>query len=179
MLNLKSLMANPQMAPQEEGDFDLIALWLQRDPVRWVAGAVTGAFAGMVSILVGGILSAKAGLGFLFPIKLLATVILGSSATEYDAGAGVLIVGFVFYEFLAAFAGVFYAHFTRTENRGFLLSMGATWGVFTWVFWWNLYFQSWSTISDTQVGAGGPLFVCLAYGLSLASVNAFDRILRR
>lgn len=163
----------------ETEDFNLVELWLQKDPVRWVAGAISGLIAGGVSIVIGGLIATKAGNEFLFPVKLIGTIPIDSFATEYGMHPLRFAVSLGFYEALAAFAGIFYAHFTRTEKTGFLLSMGATWGIFTWIFWWNLYFQSFRTISDARIPPSAALAICLAYGLSLAVIKVVDPIFRR
>jgi hypothetical protein len=106
------------------------------------------------------------------------TAILGPTATEIGTNMNGVFAGLFLVEALAAFWGFVYAHFVKTNSLGALLAMGLVWGVFGWIFHWNLYFHSIKTILYAQVSPGAAFPVFLAYGLSLTSVAFFDRAFR-
>lgn len=159
-------------------DQDIVALWLRYDPIRWAAGAASGLFAGLVAVFFAMILSSLGGQEFWFPIKLIATIILGPSATVLGAHFGAIATGLILFEVLAMFFGVVYAHFARTNCLRALLGVGLTWGAFSWIFIWNLFSQSFKPIFNANVSSGAAFAVCMIYGLSLTSVAFFDRAIR-
>jgi hypothetical protein len=158
-------------------DTNLVELWIKRDNIRLVAGFLAGVFAAACAAIVGGIIASAHGMEFFFPVKLLGTVLLGPDATEYSyapgLGAGLAVLGFI-----CVFWGVIYAHFTKTNALSALLPMGVVWGLFSWIFIWNLFLPSFNTIKAAGISAGPALAVCLAYGIGLASVSMFDRLMR-
>lgn len=163
---------------QEAQDMNIVALWLSCDPTRWVAGAISGLFAGIVAICCAALMASIAGVEFWFPVKLMATILLGPSATVLGANFGSILTGFLLIEALALFFGVVYAHFARTNSLPALFGMGLTWGAFSWIFIWNLFLQSFRPIFVAAVSSGAAFFVCMAYGLALISVAFIDRALR-
>jgi len=162
----------------ESGDTNLVEIWLRRDPIRWLAGAMAGLFAGIVMIGFAMVLCVVLGTEVWFPIKLAALPILGSSATEYGMHVPAILVGLVTLEALAAFLGVIYAHFTGTNSLPALLAMGFVWGTFSWIFINNLFMQSFTTISALRIAPGVVFPIVVVFGLSLTSVVFFDRALR-
>jgi hypothetical protein len=159
-------------------EYKLVETWLRRDPVRWLAGILGGLIAGAVAILVGMIFSNSAGLEAWFPVKLVGTIFLGPAATDAQSASG-LTAGLILWEAICAFLGFVYAHFTgRTNSQLALMSMGLVWGIFTWIFIWNLFFPSFQDIFATRTPSGPALAVCLAFGVSLAIVGILDPILR-
>lgn len=163
-----------------EEDINLVEIWLRRDYVRWVAGALAGAFAGVMAIIAGMVI-VKLGHGqdVWYPVKLMATPILGRSATDFAMDPTHLIVGFLMIEAICVFWGVMYGHFVSTNRIAPLLAMGLVWGLFSWIFTWNLFLQSFKMIFATHTPSGAVFFVCLAYGFSLASISLFDRLFRK
>jgi hypothetical protein len=161
------------------GDYDgnIVALWLRKDPTRWVAGIFAGAFAGAIALTVACFLAQSSGKEFWFPAKLLSTFILGSVGTDNHLTKG-LIVGLLVWEALAVFWGFVYSHFVATNAIGGLLPMGLVWGIFLWIFNWNLYLQSVLPIRWAAVPSGAAILICVIYGLSLSSVGFFDRVFR-
>jgi len=162
----------------EEEDLDLVAIWLRCDPVRWLAGALGGAFAGVAAIAVAMLLAVRSGTEFWFPVKIGALPILGSGATEYGLRLPAILVGFAMIEGICMFWGIMYAHFTGTNRIKALLPMGAVFGIFSWVFIFNLFAQSFTTINALQLSRGAGLLIMLIYGISLTTVAFFDRIVR-
>ncbi len=158
-------------------EYNLVETWLRRDPIRWIAGILGGIFAGLVAMAVAMAVSAALGWDPLFPIKLLGTPLLGASATDLQSAQGA-VAGALIIEVIAVFWGVVFAHFTATNSISALLLMGLAWGAFTWIFTWNLFLQSFKPIFAARIPAGPALPVCFAYGLALASVALFDRMLR-
>jgi hypothetical protein len=156
-------------------DIDLVATWLVTDKARWAAGVAAGLFAGLLAMGFAGVLAVAGGMEFMFPVKLMGTAIVGPSATELGAHLGAVLAGLVVVEALAAFWGFVYAHFVKTNALGSLLAMGLVWGVFGWIFHWNLYFHSIKSILASNVSPGAAFPVFLIYGLSLTSVAFFDR----
>ena len=167
-------MQNPSTPAAQEEDMNIVALWLRKDPKRWIAGGVAGLVAGLISMAVAATLSATHGMDPTFAIRLLGLPIVGASATEYGNSTG-LIAGFVFYEFLAMFWGALYGHFVATSHFKSLLAMGLVWGTFFWIFDFNLYAQSFKSVLAAQVPPGAAFVVCVTYGLSLSVIGLFDR----
>ncbi len=160
------------------GDINVVEKWIQVDKTRWAAGLLAGAFAGVVALVFAMIFSKAVGLELTFPAKLMATPILGAAAANYDAGLGAILTGFIFFELIAVFWGIVYAHFTYTNSLPALMGMGLTWAAFSWIFIFNLFMQSWEPIFAAAIPSGAAFAVCLVYGLALTSVAAFDRAIR-
>ncbi len=159
-------------------EYNLVEIWLRKDPVRWLAGVLGGLFAGGVAMAVAIGISTYLGWDPLFPLKLLGTPILGAASTDLQSSQGVT-VGALVIEGICVFWGVVFAHFTGTNSIRALLAMGVAWGAFSWIFIWNLFLQSFKPIFAARIPAGPAFPVCMAYGLALASVALFDRMLRR
>lgn len=166
---------NNQGLPPE--DIDLVATWLVADKTRWVAGILAGLFAGVIALAFAGVLAAASGMEFLYPVKLMGTPILGFDATDTRSGFGAVLVGFLLFEAVSAFWGFVYAHFCKTNALGSLLAMGAVWGLFSWIFEWNLFLHAVKPILYSGVGPGPAFLVCMVYGVSLTSVAFFYRAL--
>ena len=159
-------------------DINLVATWLVADRVRWMAGIAAGLFAGVMALVIAGVMSTAAGMQFLYPFKLAATPFLGWEATDYAAGMGTVLVGFLGFEAVSAFWGFIYGHFVKTSSLGGLLAMGAVWGFFSWVFEWNLFLHSVKPILYSGIGAAPAFLVCMVYAVSLTSIAFFDRAFR-
>jgi len=158
-----------------DNDLDMVAFWLRKDPKRWVAGWVSGFFAGAVAMVVAAVVAQIAGLDMLFPAKLFGSILLGAQATDTASGMGAALVGFVLFEAICGVFGFAFSHFVFSNRSGPLLAMGAVWGIFSWIFLWNLFLPAFKVIRFAGVTPGAALPVCMAYGLSLASVMFFDR----
>ncbi len=171
--NISSATANQN----EEGDINLVSDWVKLDVVRWMAGFGGGVFSGVVMLVFAMVLSATSGGDLWLPTKMLALPILGASALEYGLGASV-IVGTIATLLLCGFLGIVFAHFTRTNRFLPLVSVGATWGIFSWIFLNNLFFKSWRDYYAAGTSDGAAFFVCLVFGMSLVSVAFFDRMVR-
>lgn len=161
-----------------DSDFDLIALWLRKDPKRWVAGAMAGVFAGLVAMVFAGILCVASGSEFWFAFKVPALPILGAEATTLGFHLPAIAVGLVAYSALCAVLGAVYSHFAATNAIKPLLAVGLVWGLFSWIFICNLFIQSWRVVFDAKLSSAGMLFMCLVFGLSLSTVAFFDRVIR-
>jgi hypothetical protein len=159
-------------------EFNLVEMWLRKDPTRWIAGAFAGLFAGLGALVVGMIISTSAGFEIWFPVKLMATPLLGPSATEFGMQTGVILTGLISFEALCLFLGFVYAHFTGSNLMAALLPMGLVWGIFSWIFIWNLFMQSFQPIFAARIPSGAAFPVCITFGILLASVAFFDRSLR-
>jgi len=157
---------------------NLVEVWLRRDPVRWLSGGLAGLLAGAVAMAVAMGIATSFGFELWFPVKLVGTIALGPTATEMGTNMKSVYVGGSIIEGLCLFLGVIFAHFTGTNNLVALLSMGLVWGTFSWIFIWNLFLQSFRPIFAAQIPSGPVFPVCLAFGLSLASVAFFDFIFR-
>lgn len=156
-------------------EMNLVDLWLKKNPARWLAGAMAGVFASAVMVLFAGFLARSAGRELSFPLKVMALPIFGGGATAFDAPIGVMAVGAALIALIGAVLGAFYAHFTGSNKRSTLLGMGVVWGIFGWIFISNLFLQSFADIRAAQLAPGAMFFVCLVFGVSLASVAWFDR----
>jgi len=164
-----------------EKDSDIVAIWLKKDPKRWMAGVLAGAFAGLMALTFAAVLASLSGYELWFPIKAMALPILGNTATEMGLSGGgfkSLLVGLLTFEFLACFWGALYAHFTGTNALPPLLGMGLTWGAFSWIFLNNLFSPSFMALRAAHLSNGAAFFVCMVYGVALTSVAYFDRAVR-
>lgn len=166
------------MSLKNESDMNLVALWLRWDPLRWVAGAMAGLFAGSVLLLFSMGLSFLSGKEIWFPIKLGALPFLGSQATELGVHSQTLFIGLFFHETLSVVLGIVFAHFTATNSIRALTAMGLVWGIFTWIFIYNLFTPAFKSVFAANIPAAATFPVAIVFGLSLISVAFFDRVLR-
>ncbi len=158
-------------------EYNLVEVWLRKDPIRWISGGLAGLFAGIVAMGLAMFIASSVGMESWFPVKLISTVALGPSATEIGNMKAVLVGGFIF-EALCLFLGIIYAHFTGTNFLGALIPMGLVWGTFSWIFIWNLFMQSFKPIFAAQISSAVAFPVCITFGLALSSVAFFDQKLR-
>lgn len=163
----------------EEGDINLVEMWLKIDPTRWIAGALGGITAGWIAMIVAMVFSAAAGLELYFPIKAVAAAFLGSAATESGMHLGAILTGAIAHSVLAAILGVAYAHFSVTNLPKVLFGAGFVWGTFSWVFIFCLFSQSFQGWNAMALHRGVGLALNLVFGFSLATVAIFDRMLRK
>lgn len=160
-----------------EKDLDIVAIWLRKDPSRWMAGALAGVVASVVLIIVGMILCKSAGMDMWYPVKVAALPFIGARALETQSMSG-LFPGIFAIELFSVFWGVLFGHFTGTNKFFPLLGVGATWGIFTWIFWVNLYLQSFRDIYVAAIPRGPAFFVCVAWGVAFTSIAIFDRLIK-
>jgi hypothetical protein len=169
-----------QIGDTYNGEYDpnLVALWLQADPIRWVSGAVAGILAGAIGLAFAMLLGVLGGMELWFPAKLMASILIGAHATDFGFNLPTILLGIVFVEVVTAFLGIIYAHFTATNSLNALVPMGLVWGIFSWIFIWSLFMRSFQTILAADIPSGAAFPVCVVFGLSLASVSFIDRALR-
>lgn len=160
-------------------EINLVEKWIRIDLHRWKAGILTGLVAGLIAVILGGIVSALGGGQFFFPLKFLASPFMGPEATALTNGFFTLLVGFLFIEVLSAFLGFIFSHFVFTSHLPSLLGMGLAWGAFSWVFLWNLFLPSFKPVLWQNLSAGIGFFLCIAYGLSFALVGTLEKNLKR
>jgi hypothetical protein len=158
-------------------DINIVENWLRCDPKRWAAGVISGIVSIWVAFALGGALAASSGLQSTFPVKLIGTIIVGPRATDYHLAQG-LIAGAILVTLLGAFLGFLYAHFVYSNSLKALLPMGLVWGLFSWIFIWNLFMQSFKLIFAAQVPSNGAMPVCLAFGLGLSCIKIVDKAIR-
>jgi hypothetical protein len=162
---------------QAEIDYNIVALWTSIDVTRWIAGCIAGAFAACLATIVAGAFATSGGFEFLFPVKLLGTALLGREATAYGSTSG-LVAGALVLGFITVFWGFVFGHFVRTNKFFNLLGMGVTWGLFSWVFVWNLFLHSVKSISASNMSSGPAMAICLTYGLGMMSIAIVDKVIR-
>ena len=173
-------MATPaQLNSSDEQDIDLIAMWVRFDPKRWFAGALAGFTAGLILAAVAMAIAAAGGLEIWYPLKLAALPLLGGGATAVGSATPGLLVGFIAHELISVLLGMVYAHFTVKNYMPALLGAGVTWGLFSWIFLSNLFFQSFPDVYAADFPRGPALLCNLIFGISLTSVAGFDRMFRR
>ncbi len=158
---------------------NLVEIWLRKDPTRWIAGALSGIFAGLVAMAFAMFLAALSGYEIWFPIKFSALPLLGNEALEVGLHISSIATGLIFHEFLCAVIGIVYAHFTGTNQSGPLLGVGISFGAFSWIFINNLFWPSFRAVLIAEVSQGAAFFVCVIFGITLSSVSFFDRMLRK
>ncbi len=172
---MKNSLSQNAGTAHEPGDMDLVSTWLRFDLPRLIAGAMAGVFAGVVMLVVAGLLCRVAGLDPLLPVKVPASPILGNDATAFGFQMPALITGFVVHSMVCGLLGTVYAHFTQTNKLLPLLGAGFVWGTFSWIFIFNLFTKSFIEVRTLDLPAGPAFFVHLAFGFSLASISYFDR----
>ena len=116
---------------------------------------------------------------FWFPVRLAATPLLGPGATDLAFRLGTIVLGFGLYEILSGLLGFLFSQFVRTNAPRPLFALGTVWGLFSWIFVWSLFLQSFAPIQVAGVSSGAALLICLVYGLSLGVIGPVDRMLRR
>ncbi|RYZ68937.1 MAG: hypothetical protein EOP09_08615, partial [Proteobacteria bacterium] len=178
MLSFNTTMQNQTPRPvvaEEEGDFNLVEIWLQFDLPRLIAGFMAGLFAGVVMAVFAGILAVLGGYEFLYPVKIAAAPFLGNVATA-TGFSGAVILGFIVHEVICGVLGMVYSHFTKTNKILPLLGAGFMWGTFSWVFIQNLFVRSFQDVMTAELPSGAAFFVLLVFGFSLSSIRVFDRM---
>lgn len=163
----------------DDNDANLVEHWLKADVTRWIVGAISGVLAAWIAFGFASVFAKAFGYEIFFAIKLMATPFLGEVATEYGVHLGALVVGGAFLSILGGFLGAVFAHFTFTNHVPSLLAMGAVWGTFSWIFIWNLFFRSIRPMLFMNVPSSAAFPVCMIFGISLVTVGALDRMLRR
>lgn len=175
-------MDHPQAQTQthdlEEGEMNLVAEWLRIDPIRWIAGASAGIFAGVMMLALGMVFATAFGHEAMYPFKVAAIPVLGSYATELSNGKAIF-VGLLAQSFFSGLWGVIFSHFVFTNKRAPLLGMGLVWGIFNWIFVHNLFMRSFPDYLALNISSGVTIFCDLLWGLSMASVGFFDGMLRK
>ena len=161
-----------------DGDFNLVEIWIRRDPVRWMAGAFAGLFAALVMWLTTALMARTCGNEGWFLLKAFAIPLLGGKAMAFGFHPQAIFTGAVLFGLLAAFLGVIFAHFTGTNRAKPLLAMGVVWGCFSWIFLNNLFSSSFREVFALQVPKGYALGAWMAFGIAMASVSFFDRLFR-
>lgn len=161
-----------------ENDMNVVEIWLRRDLIRWIAGAMAGIFAGAVAMAVAMFFASIGGWEIWFPLKLMGSIVLGPYATEIGMNTKAIVVGVVVYGGISTFLGVLFAHFTGTNALCALLGIGFVWGSFSWIFIWNLFMQSFDPIFVARISSTTAFPICMAFGFALASVAFFDRAMR-
>jgi len=162
--------------PFEEGEMDLVAMWLIFDLPRTIAGAMAGVFAGAVDLLFAGFLAKMGGYEFWYPFKIPAAPILKNDALTYGITSA-LILGTVVHSVICAVLGMVYSHFVKWNNMKTLLVAGFIWGTFSWIFINNLFVNSFQNVRELDIPKGAAFFVLLAFGFSLSSLKFFDRLI--
>jgi len=160
-------------------DQNIVEIWLRKDPVRWIAGAFAGAFAGIVMIGVSMLFMALMGDDIFAPIKVAALPVLGASAMEAGMVMKPIVVGLLAHELLCVFLGIIFAHFTGTNVLSALLGVGLTWGIFGWIFINNLFSPSFHDVLTAERSAAVAFFAWVIFGITLTSVSFFDKLFRR
>ena len=169
-----STAAKPSIGP--DPDFNIVEIWLRRDPARWMAGAFGGLFAAFMMWAFTAILMKSAGHEGWFLLKAFAVPVIGGKAMATGFHLHAILTGGAIFALLSVVLGMVYAHFTGTNKVGPLLAMGVVWGAFSWVFLNNLFSASFRELFVLQIPKGPALFAWMVFGLSLASVSFFDRM---
>lgn len=162
--------------PIEEGEMDLIATWLVFDLPRTIAGAIAGVFAVLVAWVFAGILAKAGGYEFWYPFKIPALIILGRDAGTYGITAAIVVGTFIACS-IGAVLGMVYSHFIKTNRIDALLAAGFMWGTFSWIFINNLFVRSFLHVRELELPNGPAFFVLVLFGLMLASLRLFDRVI--
>lgn len=176
MANVK-LLANER--DPDDNDSNLVEFWLKKDPVRWISGALAGVVAAWIAFGFASLMAAASGNEPWFAIKFMATPLFGAEATELGMHVGHIVGGLAFLSVIGGIVGLAFGHFVFTNSIPALLAMGLVWAAFSWIFISNLFFQSIRALHFMNVSPAVTFPVCVVYGISLACVAFFDRMLRR
>lgn len=171
MNNLKNRNFNPDSI---EGEFPVVDLWSKLRASRIIAGIFAGIFAGVMMQIFGMIYCAIKGMDILAPTKIAAIPFLGGAAMAYGSASGV-IVGLIVFFLLSSVLGAVYAHFTGINNCKGLFGVGLTWAAFSWVFITCLFMPSFHDYAAADIPRGVMFFAWIVFGLSLMSVQWFDK----
>lgn len=163
----------------DDNDIDMILRWTQRDLPRWIAGVLAGGLAALIALAFASVFAAAMGKEIWFAVKLMATPLLGAEAMTYGLHLFTLVTGVVSFMSLGALLGFAFGHFVFTNHVPSLLAMGMVWAAFSWIFIWNLFFQSIRPLHFMDVPPAAAMPVCMVFGISLVSVGFFDRLVRR
>jgi len=176
------MITNPHVTPVdhstpvEEGEMDLVATWLIFDLPRTIAGAISGIFAGLVAWIFAGFLAKAGGYEFWMPFKVPATTVLGRDALTYGL-THAIVIGTLIHCTICAVLGMVYSHFVKSNRWDALLGLGFMWGTLSWIFINNLFVPSFLNVREIELPNGPAFFVLLVFGLLLASLKIFDRII--
>lgn len=157
----------------------MVAYWEKIDHYRLLAGALTGLIGGIITVFIALFLSAYWGLESLYPIKLFATICMGSSATELGDRTDVLLTGGLVIFGLFSILGLIFSHFVFARSIFGLFWMGIVWGIFSWIFIWNLFLQAFKPILNSGVNSSSVLLLCLIYGSSLLMLKWIEPLVRK
>ena len=160
-----------------QSDINIVALWLRKDPSRWLAGVLAGIFSCIIMLCFSALLSFVFGKDPLLAVKLIGIPVIGAQALAIGFHLKAIVVGFVLWFLLCGFLGFIYAHFTQTNSLTALVGVGITWGAFSWIFIYNLFSNSFRELMVSKPSAGVAFLVCMVFGLSLTSVAFFHRML--
>lgn len=174
--NSHSSLASSVSVPQEEGEMNLVALWLTFDLPRMIAGMFAGVTAGLIALVFAGILAKAGGLEFWYPFKIPAAPILANDAMTYGMTFAI-VLGTVVHSVICAVLGMVYSHFIKWNKLSALLACGFVWGTFSWIFINNLFVNSFQNIRELAIPKGPAFFVLLVFGFSLSTIKIYDRII--
>jgi len=160
-------------------EWNIVDLWLRKDPVRWLAGAFAGLFAAIIIMVFAMLYCKSHGVDIWAPLKFPAIPVLGGAALEVGFQIKAIVLGGLMFVVLALVLGVFYAHMTAVNHMGALFGVGITWGVFSWIFIGNLFSSSFREMFVVDVPKNISFLAWVIFGLSLMSVSFFDKKLRR
>ncbi len=172
----QSSSAPTHSVPQEEGEMDLVALWLIFDLPRTIAGAISGITAGMIAMVFAAVLAKSGGYEFWYPFKIPAAPLLGNDALTYGMTPAIF-VGTAVHSVICAVLGMVFSHFVKWNKMSALLACGFMWGTFSWIFINNLFVNSFQNIRELSIPKGPAFFVLLVFGFSLSTLKIFDRMI--
>jgi hypothetical protein len=162
----------------EHEDSDIVAHWLTINFKRLLGGLLAGLTASATALHLASHLSKHAGLDPHFLAKLYATILYGYTALDYTTPLYIVHQGYMILAGIGTFWALVFSHFVLTSKFFEQLAMGLVWAFLSWVFTWNLFSQSFSTIHSVELPAIGPVLVCLTYGLTLSILSLFDKIFK-
>jgi hypothetical protein len=154
-------------------DAPIVEHWLKFHPQRFFLGGLSGILAAWGALIVGGLLCLFSEMDPFTPATVLGTILLGSKSMTIGSTTG-LVAGLLVAALIGGFWGLVYAQMTYTNRFFPLLLVGLTWGIYSWIFTWNLFLQSFLDVYSAELPTSAALLVCLAYGFFLTMLGPLD-----
>lgn len=175
-MTIKILPIMEQSDEIQHPEHSITHIW-QRFHGRWImAGGVSGILAGLMIVIVSGIITQSLTGDLWQPLKLIGAAIYGNSATAYGPLGVAGIAGLLIHLFLSLLYGVTFAQLVCEKSRPLsLVIMGIVTSLIIWVFACMLFLPSFDLPLAFSLGRWIGLLLHVLFGLSFALILVFFR----